>query len=163
MYICAEYIDKQISKNMKKLLLMLALLMGFVMVGCTEDTPDTTPDPIFETNVEQNFVVYEEGANIEVEVRTNLEYSVVIPANVTWVTHVETRALRNETLVFSVAPYDGSSSRGTTISLVGADGAMLQSIVIVQSVRAIELIAENTQHNSQEQSQAKQASRGIKR
>lgn len=127
---------------MKKLLLSLALLTGFVMVGCTEDTPDTTPDPIFETNVEQNFVVYEEGANIEVEVRTNLEYSVVIPANVTWVTHVETRALRNETLVFSVAPYDGSSSRGTTISLVGADGAMLQSIVIVQNVRTIELIAD---------------------
>ncbi|MBR2866650.1 MAG: leucine-rich repeat protein, partial [Alistipes sp.] len=73
------------------------------------------------------------GGNFEVAVTTNLEYEVEISADATsWLSYVETRALRTDKLIFNATHNEGEAERSGTIKLIGEDNEELQVINIYQ-------------------------------
>lgn len=123
---------------MKKLFLLF-LVAAFAMVGCTSPTDDgntTIPqeDPIFIVDVDGDYVVPVEGCTAEIIVVSNIEYTVSIPADAkSWITHTDTRSIRQETLVFTIAENTVAMSRSANVDLLDADGKVLNSIVFVQN------------------------------
>ena len=81
----------------------------------------------------ESYEVLAEGGNVEVSVRTNQEFNVVIPEDAQeWVTIVESKAVREETIVFYVAENEGLDDRTAEILFIGNDETVLQSINIFQ-------------------------------
>ena len=123
---------------MKKLFLLL-LVAAFAMVGCEylpsseEGIPTPPESPVFIVDVDGNYVVPVSGGAVEVLVVTNLEYTVSIPTDAkSWVAHTDTRSIRQETLVFTIAKNTETKSRAANVDLLAADGEVLNSIVFVQ-------------------------------
>lgn len=73
-----------------------------------------------------------DGGSVTVQITTNLDYEIVIPENAkSWVTLVQTKALRTDKVTFSVAPNTEASQRAAEIE-VRVDGAKVQTFNIVQ-------------------------------
>ena len=82
---------------------------------------------------ETNFTIGAKGGNLEIKVNTNIDYTVSIPEAVQgWITHTETRSLRNETVVLQIAATDSTEPRTATVELTGENGTLHQSITITQ-------------------------------
>lgn len=78
-----------------------------------------------------------EGGSVTVEITTNLDYEIVIPeAAKTWITLVETKALRTDNVTFSVAQNTEATQRTAEVE-VRVDGAKLQSFNIVQQAKVV--------------------------
>ncbi len=140
---------------MKKLFLLFALI-GIFATACEEggvneptNTPTETPDdgndekpddgnddtekPVFEINGDGNYIVEAVGGTVAVKVTTNLEYDVVIDKEAqSWLSVADTRAVREETLIFTVAENESFDERSATVELKGADGKVLQSVSFKQ-------------------------------
>lgn len=123
---------------MKKLFLLL-LVAAFAMVGCEylpsseEGIPTSPESPVFIVDVDGNYNVSASGGTVEIRAVTNLEYTVSIPADAkSWVAHTDTRSIRQETLVFTIAKNTETKSRAANVDLLAADGKVLNSIVFVQ-------------------------------
>ena len=69
---------------------------------------------------ENKYTVAKDGGNIEIPVSTNYSYEVVIPENASWLTYVETKAMRNETIVLNAAANAGTS-RNATVTIKSGD------------------------------------------
>ena len=72
------------------------------------------------TIAENKYTVAKDGGNIEIPVTTNYSYEVVIPENASWLTYVETKAMRNETVVLNAAANAGTS-RSATVTIKSGD------------------------------------------
>ena len=84
----------------------------------------TVADNAFDTD--------SKGGLQEVKLTTNLAYTVEIPDEAqSWLSVVETRAVRQETIVFSVAANEGLE-RFATVSLKDENGNVLQAIIFRQ-------------------------------
>ena len=133
---------------MKKLFLLFALI-GIFATACeegdvnepTNDKPIEKPDdgnndtvkPVFEINGDGNYIVGAVGGTVAVKVTTNLEYDVVIDEDAqSWLSVADTRAVREETLIFTVAENELFDERSATVELKDADGKVLQSISFKQ-------------------------------
>ena len=78
-----------------------------------------------------------EGGSVTVEITTNLDYEIVIPeAAKTWITFVETKALRTDNVTFSVAQNTEATQRTAEVE-VRVDGAKVQSFNIVQQAKVV--------------------------
>lgn len=78
-----------------------------------------------------------EGGSVTVEITTNLDYEIVIPeAAKTWITLVETKALRTDNVTFSVAQNTEATQRTAEVE-VRVDGAKVQSFNIVQQAKVV--------------------------
>ena len=122
---------------MKKLFLLL-LCAAFTMVGCEDmggnNITDVLEEPIFVTNIDGNYNVPAAGGNVEISVATNIEYTVDIPAEAkAWVTLVETRSLRQEKLLFTIAENTTAQSRTADVKLLDGDGKVLNNAIFVQA------------------------------
>ena len=126
---------------MRKLFLLL-LCAAFAFVGCEglngEDILSGVSDqPVFVTTIDGDYVVSAEGGVVEVAVATNLDYTVSISENAkSWVSHVETRSIRQQTVVFSIAKNSTTQSRTAAVSMVGTNGNVLETIIFVQNAAA---------------------------
>ena len=77
-----------------------------------------------------------DGGSVTVQITTNLDYEVVIPETAkSWVTIVQTKALRTDNVTFSVAPNTETSQRTAEIE-VRVNGAKVQTFNIVQQAKA---------------------------
>ena len=77
------------------------------------------------------------GGSVTVEITTNLDYEIVIPeAAKTWITLVETKALRTDNVTFSVAQNTEATQRTAEVE-VRVDGAKVQSFNIVQQAKVV--------------------------
>ena len=73
-----------------------------------------------------------EGGTREIKLSTNLDYTVDIPQDAqSWLSVVETRAMREETVTFQIAANDGVS-RFATVRLLSEQGTTLQTIIFKQ-------------------------------
>ena len=72
------------------------------------------------TIAENKYTVSKDGGNIEIPVSTNYSYEVVIPENATWLTYVETKAMRNETIVLN-AEANAGTARNATVTIKSGD------------------------------------------
>ena len=101
--------------------------------GIIEDDEPEEEYPIFESDNEGNYSITAEGGEIVVTVATNIEYSVDIPKEAqSWISLADTRAVRLEKIVFSVAANDTMAERSAVIKLLGADNEVLQDFTITQ-------------------------------
>lgn len=85
-----------------------------------------------------NLVLITDGATVDasggivnIQIKTNLTYYINIPDDASWISYVETKALRDDTLSFSVKENTGAE-RSATIQLVDAYDEVLQSFTIIQ-------------------------------
>ena len=84
------------------------------------------------TLVSDSYKVAKEGGVIEVPVVTNLDYEVEVSAD--WITYVETKAMREETLVLNADANTGDE-RKATVSLT-VNGTAVQTFTVVQAANA---------------------------
>ncbi len=78
-----------------------------------------------------------EGGSVTVEITTNLDYEIVVPeAAKTWITLVETKALRTDNVTFAVAQNTEATQRTAEVE-VRVDGAKVQSFNIVQQAKVV--------------------------
>ena len=112
---------------------------GTVTMTTTDDRSYTievtqaAENETFTINGNGEYEVSAAGGEVKVKVTTNLEYTVEIPAEAkAWLSVADTRAVREETLTFTVAENASFDERSATVELKGADGKVLQSIVFKQ-------------------------------
>lgn len=143
---------------MKKLFLLL-LCAAFAMVGCEGmeqfgggDDTITPEQPIFVTNADGDYVVSKDGGTVEVEVATNIDYTLSIPEDAqSWISHTDTRSIRQEVLVLTIAQNTVDKQRKATMSLLNSDGELLSTFTVVQNAAIeedmsdIEISANKTQ------------------
>lgn len=78
-----------------------------------------------------------EGGSVTVEITTNLDYEIVIPESAkTWITLVETKALRTDKVTFAVAQNTEATQRTAEVE-VRVDGVKVQSFNIVQQAKVV--------------------------
>ena len=119
---------------MKKIFLLLAVV-GVMFTACSEKGADDSnnEEAVFISDSEGDYVVEADGGIIVVTVSTNLEYSVVIPDEAqSWLSIVDTRAIRVEKLTFTIAKNEAEAERSAVVKLLGSDNAELQSLSFVQ-------------------------------
>lgn len=88
---------------------------------------------IFDTDA-TNYSVPAEGGTFTVKVSTNMQYRVSIPSEAaSWLIVADTRAMRNETLTFTIMENTEYAERSATVRLLDADGNSLQSFTVEQS------------------------------
>lgn len=74
-----------------------------------------------------------EGGTVEIPLTTNQEYEVVIPEDAQeWISVVETKALRNETVALSIAENNTTAERSAEVIIATPEGAALQAITVLQ-------------------------------
>lgn len=86
------------------------------------------------TNIHDTYEVIWEACTLNINLKTNLNYTVNIPTEVQeWISLAQTRAaVRNETLTFSIAENPEEMVRSATLDIVGECGDVLQSFEILQ-------------------------------
>ena len=89
------------------------------------------------SGVEDAYVAEWESGSVQVALRTNLDYTVEIPADAQeWLSMVSTRAtMRNDTLTFSLTENPHESPRSASVKLIGEDGDLLQSFTVLQKLQ----------------------------
>ena len=89
------------------------------------------------TGVVDTYTVDYAACTLEVKLKTNLEYSVNIPAEAqSWISVADTRAsLRSETLTFTIAENPDDMPRSAIIELVGECNDVLQKFTIAQKLQ----------------------------
>ena len=137
---------------MKRVFLFL-LCAAFAMVGCEElelnsgtnngvengtENGETPEEPIFVVNAEGDYVISAEGGKVEVVVATNLEYTISIPAEAQeWLSHTDTRSVRQETVEFTIAQNSVDKSRSATVQMLSVEGEVLESLNFVQNAAVL--------------------------
>ena len=71
-----------------------------------------------------------EGGNVTVQVTTNIDYTVSISAD--WLTYVDTKALRTETITLSAASNPTSQIRTAQVQLLDAEENAVQTFTVAQ-------------------------------
>ena len=80
-------------------------------------------------NVEPE-LVSAEGGNVTVQVTTNIDYTVKVSGD--WLTYVDTKALRTETITFSAASNPTSQIRTAQVQLLDAEKNAVQTFTVAQ-------------------------------
>ena len=88
---------------------------------------------------DSSFDIPAEGKAQQVELQTNIAYTVNIPTEAkNWLSVIETRAMRDETLTFTIAANEAISQRFATVTLDDSNGHALQSIIFHQAGNKVE-------------------------
>jgi hypothetical protein len=107
---------------------------GQVVVIATNNVKTVVKSLTFTAGVftvGESFVLADEGGELEMNISTNYDYEVSVDA--AWISYVETKAVREETVVFSYeALPEGVSSRTATIKFVDQFCGVLRSIDVTQ-------------------------------
>ncbi len=83
--------------------------------------------------VQDSYDVAADGETIAVELKTNVDYEVEIPADADWVSRVETRALRTDRLTFAVAANGEVDSRSAKVVIRDRNGSLDDTLYIRQA------------------------------
>ncbi len=93
----------------------------------------------------ESYEVVAEGGNIDVSIKTNKDFKVVIPEEAQqWISIIESKAVREETVVFCISENVSIDERSAEILFTENDGTVLQSINIFQ--KAIPIPAVNIEY-----------------
>ena len=88
---------------------------------------------------DSSFDIPAEGKTQQIELQTNIAYTVNIPTEAkNWLSVIETRAMRDETLTFTIAANEAISQRFATVTLDDSNGHALQSIIFHQAGNKVE-------------------------
>ena len=93
------------------------------------------------------FEVDAKGGSIEVNLSTDIDFEVIIPENIDWVTRVETKSLEKRTFNLNVLPNSQTEEREAEIIVKDVNSDVAQTLTIKQKVGQI--IAEQTEFEVQ--------------
>ena len=72
------------------------------------------------------------GATVEVELKSNISYDVILPTDAPWVLHTGTKALNTYTHLITVAPNTGYDARSAKIIFKDKNSALSDTLTISQ-------------------------------
>lgn len=91
-------------------------------------------------NVTPVYTVSPAGGNVEFSVQTSLEYTVQVTSEGNWLTYVlETKAVRNETVVLTATQNTTGAERTATVTIKDNNGDVLSTFEVVQKSIVTEL------------------------
>ena len=90
---------------------------------------------------QQEYIVGSTGETIAVELQSNTDYRVQLPA-VDWIAEADTRSLSAYTHYFAVAPNDTYDARTAEIIFVAADGTLADTVFVTQVQQDAILLAQ---------------------
>ena len=93
------------------------------------------------------FEVDAKGGSIEVNLSTDIDFEVIIPENIDWVTRIETKSLEKRTFNLNVLPNSQTEEREAEIIVKDVNSDVAQTLTIKQKVGQI--IAEQTEFEVQ--------------
>ena len=93
------------------------------------------------------FEVDAKGGSIEVNLSTDIDFEVIIPENIDWVTRIETKSLEKRTFNLNVLPNSQTEEREAEITVKDVNSDVAQTLTIKQKVGQI--IAEQTEFEVQ--------------
>lgn len=101
--------------------------------GGDDENPDDSEKAVFEIDGDGNYIIAAAGGEFEVTVTTNIEYSVDIPKDAkSWLSVIDTRAVRIENVVLYAAANTISEMRSATVRMLDSDDKELISLTIIQ-------------------------------
>ena len=79
------------------------------------------------------------GGTFTIPVKTNIEYTVEIPEEAaSWITNVETKAMRDETIFITVAENPNITARHSVLNVKDSEGNILQTIAVNQDGKTVD-------------------------
>ena len=95
---------------------------------------------------EDTYTIPTEGAEITVELKTNIDYDVQIPGDAaSWVSLITTRALRTDRLTFRIEANTGDADRSAKIAVKDKNSTLSDTITILQPIERADIIWETEQ------------------
>ena len=135
----AEVVPADVNSGVIKITVPDPVVKGYVMVTAVKNSTSEYKAQYIEieestlTLSTEAFSIAEFGEVINIPVRTNLEYDINIPAEATWITIAETKAIRDEVISLVVAANEGETERSATVTIAAKDGSITKTVAIVQS------------------------------
>ncbi len=100
-------------------------------------------EPTLVLTSDDNFIVGDAGGTVKIELQSNVEYEMVLPA-VNWISETETRAISTYTHYLEVAPNDNSEVREADIIVRSTDKSMADTVTVLQVQKGAVVIARST-------------------
>lgn len=135
----AEVVPTDMNSGVINITVPDPVVKGYVLVTAVKNSTSEFKAQYIDieegalTLATDSYTIAEFGEVINVPVRTNLEYDVNIPAEATWVSLVETKAMRDEVVSLVVDANTTESERSTTVTIASKDGSVTKTVAIVQS------------------------------
>ena len=80
-----------------------------------------------------SYNVAKAGGTVEVNIRTNLDYNIIIPESASsWLKYISTKAVRDEVVSFSISANENTLGRSAEVKIVSHDGSMSETLLIYQ-------------------------------
>ncbi len=100
-----------------------------ILAGAATQTVTITQSEEDQLIVEQtSFTIGAEGGTVQVPVKANIDYSVFIPTDVTWLTCIGTKAVESYVVTLSVAENESSEARSGTATISGGEYAYVVTV-----------------------------------
>lgn len=81
---------------------------------------------------QDEYVVESAGGEVTIEVRSNIDYEMIIPNGVDWLKEVKTKAFSDYTHYFAVSPNEGYDSREAEIIFMNDDKNLYEAVTVIQ-------------------------------
>lgn len=91
---------------------------------------------------QKDYAVSAEGGEIQVELKSNVAYKVVMP-EVSWITENSTRAVSTYTHRFTVAANEGYDARSAEITFINEENGLSEKVSVVQTQKNALLVSSN--------------------
>lgn len=82
---------------------------------------------------QRNQYINNEGGYFEIDIKSNIEYNVIMPQNIDWIESVNSRAIRVDKVAFNVKNNESYDSRNTYILIKDKNSELSDTIFITQS------------------------------
>ena len=98
----------------------------------------------FITLTKKDFTIPEEGGNVDIEIKSTLDYEVKMLSDVDWITEIQSRAVSTHTHHYTVSPNDTYDSREAKIVFYNPkDENVADTVSIYQMYKGAILVARN--------------------
>ena len=98
----------------------------------------------FITLTKKDFTIPEEGGNVDIEIKSTLDYEVKMLPDVDWITEIQSRAVSTHTHHYTVSPNDTYDSREAKIVFYNPeDESVADTVSIYQMYKGAILVARN--------------------
>ena len=98
----------------------------------------------FITLTKKDFTIPEEGGNVDIEIKSTLDYEVKMLSDVDWITEIQSRAVSTHTHHYTVSPNDTYDSREAKIVFYNPeDESVADTVSIYQMYKGAILVARN--------------------
>lgn len=100
----------------------------------------------FITLTKKDFTIPEEGGNVDIEIKSTLDYEVKMLSDVDWITEIQSRAVSTHTHHYTISPNDTHDSREAKIVFYDPKDENVADTVIIQQLQKDCIIMEQDEY-----------------